>query len=95
MMTPTLVLGEEGEPRLVAGSAGSVRLAGAIRLAIETCHVLEGDIDWARTILATVVLITPAGATILFLHGKGGDASEWESDALRALREIALALRVR
>ena len=24
--------------------------------------------------------------TILFLHGKGGDASEWESDALRALR---------
>jgi pimeloyl-ACP methyl ester carboxylesterase len=25
-------------------------------------------------------------ATILFLHGKGGDASEWEPDALRALR---------
>ncbi len=25
-------------------------------------------------------------ATILFLHGKGGDASEWESDALRALK---------
>ncbi|HTY41413.1 MAG TPA: alpha/beta hydrolase [Thermoanaerobaculia bacterium] len=24
--------------------------------------------------------------TILFLHGKGGDASEWETDALRALR---------
>ena len=24
--------------------------------------------------------------TIIFLHGKGGDASEWESDALRALR---------
>jgi pimeloyl-ACP methyl ester carboxylesterase len=24
-------------------------------------------------------------ATILFLHGKGGDASEWETDALRAL----------
>jgi gamma-glutamyltranspeptidase/glutathione hydrolase len=30
MMTPTLVLTEEGVPRLVAGSAGSVRLAGAI-----------------------------------------------------------------
>ena len=29
MMTPTLVL-EEGRPRLVLGSAGSVRLAGAI-----------------------------------------------------------------
>jgi gamma-glutamyltranspeptidase/glutathione hydrolase len=30
MMTPTIVLDAEGEPRLVAGSAGSVRLAGAI-----------------------------------------------------------------
>jgi gamma-glutamyltranspeptidase / glutathione hydrolase len=30
MMTPTLVLDDTGEPRLVAGSAGSVRLAGAI-----------------------------------------------------------------
>ena len=30
MMTPTLVLDDGGEPRLVAGSAGSVRLAGAI-----------------------------------------------------------------
>ena len=29
MMAPTLVL-DEGEPRLVVGSAGSVRLAGAI-----------------------------------------------------------------
>jgi gamma-glutamyltranspeptidase/glutathione hydrolase len=30
MMTPTLVLDDDGGPRLVAGSAGSVRLAGAI-----------------------------------------------------------------
>ena len=30
MMTPTLVLDADGKPRLVAGSAGSVRLAGAI-----------------------------------------------------------------
>ena len=30
MMTPTLVLDGEGHTRLVAGSAGSVRLAGAI-----------------------------------------------------------------
>ena len=30
MMTPTLVLDDEGQTRLVAGSAGSVRLAGAI-----------------------------------------------------------------
>jgi gamma-glutamyltranspeptidase/glutathione hydrolase len=35
MMTPTLVLGEEGVPRLVAGSAGSVRLAGAILQVVE------------------------------------------------------------
>ena len=35
MMTPTLVLDEVGDPRLVAGSAGSVRLAGAIRQVVE------------------------------------------------------------
>jgi gamma-glutamyltranspeptidase/glutathione hydrolase len=38
-MTPTLVL-EDGRPRLVLGSAGSVRLAGAI--AQVTWRVLEG-----------------------------------------------------
>jgi gamma-glutamyltranspeptidase/glutathione hydrolase len=35
MMTPTAVLDEENEPRLVAGSAGSVRLAGAILQVVE------------------------------------------------------------
>ena len=35
MMTPTLGLDEEGVPRLVAGSAGSVRLAGAILQVVE------------------------------------------------------------
>jgi gamma-glutamyltranspeptidase/glutathione hydrolase len=35
MMTPTVVLDEEGAPRLVVGSAGSVRLAGAIVQVIE------------------------------------------------------------
>lgn len=39
MMTPTLVL-EEGRPRLVIGSAGSVRLAGAI--AQVTWRILQG-----------------------------------------------------
>lgn len=29
----------------------------------------------------------PAGATILFLHGKGGDPAEWQPDALRALAD--------
>jgi pimeloyl-ACP methyl ester carboxylesterase len=28
---------------------------------------------------------TPPGATILFLHGKGGNSAEWQPDALRAL----------
>ena len=40
MMTPTLVL-EDGRPRLALGSAGSVRLAGAI--AQVTDHVLHGS----------------------------------------------------
>ena len=35
MMTPTVVLDDAGEPRLVAGSAGSVRLAGAILQVVE------------------------------------------------------------
>jgi len=35
MMTPTLVIGDESTPRLVAGSAGSVRLAGAIVQVVE------------------------------------------------------------
>src|SRR5262249_21643818 len=40
MMTPTLVL-ERGRPRLVIGSAGSVRLAGAI--AQVTWRILRGE----------------------------------------------------
>ena len=40
MMTPTLVL-EEGRPRLVLGSAGSVRLSGAIAQVADA--VLEGS----------------------------------------------------
>jgi gamma-glutamyltranspeptidase/glutathione hydrolase len=35
MMTPTVVVDDEGRPRLVAGSAGSVRLAGAIVQVVE------------------------------------------------------------
>jgi gamma-glutamyltranspeptidase/glutathione hydrolase len=35
MMTPTVVLDDDGAPRLVAGSAGSVRLAGAIVQVVE------------------------------------------------------------
>jgi gamma-glutamyltranspeptidase / glutathione hydrolase len=43
MMSPTLVLDRNGAPRLVLGSAGSVRLAGAI---LQTMyHVVAGGLD--------------------------------------------------
>jgi gamma-glutamyltranspeptidase/glutathione hydrolase len=50
MMTPTIVLDAEGEPRLVAGSAGSVRLAGAIVQVVDAVagHALPVDEGIAR-----------------------------------------------
>jgi len=50
MMTPTIVLDAEGEPRLVAGSAGSVRLAGAILQVVDAVvgHGLSVDDAVAR-----------------------------------------------
>jgi gamma-glutamyltranspeptidase/glutathione hydrolase len=50
MMTPTIVLDAEGEPRLVAGSAGSVRLAGAIVQVVDAVagHGLPVDEGIAR-----------------------------------------------
>jgi gamma-glutamyltranspeptidase/glutathione hydrolase len=49
MMTPTVVL-DDGRPRLVVGSAGSVRLAGAIVQVISTCvgHGIPVDEAIAR-----------------------------------------------
>jgi gamma-glutamyltranspeptidase/glutathione hydrolase len=67
MMTPTLVL-EDDRPQLVLGSAGSVRLAGAI--AQVAWHVLSG-VGVAEAIEAPRVHVE--GAT---LHVEGGWADE-------------------
>jgi gamma-glutamyltranspeptidase/glutathione hydrolase len=72
MMTPTLVL-DSGRPRLVVGSAGSVRLAGAI--AQVTWRVLQGE-SVARAIDAPRLHVE--GET---LQLEGG----WDDDALRSL----------
>ena len=71
MMTPTLVL-ESGEPRLVIGSAGSVRLAGAI--AQVTWRILQG-LPLARAIDAPRLHVD---GTVL--HVEGG----WRDDAVGA-----------
>jgi gamma-glutamyltranspeptidase/glutathione hydrolase len=72
MMTPTMVL-DSGRPRLVVGSAGSVRLAGAI--AQVTWRVLRGE-PVASAIDAPRLHVD--GAT---LHLEGG----WDDDAALAL----------
>jgi gamma-glutamyltranspeptidase/glutathione hydrolase len=72
MMTPTVVL-ERGRPRLVLGSAGSVRLAGAI--AQVAWSVLHGGLSLADAVSAPRMHVD--GST---LHLEGGwsdaDASE-------------------
>jgi gamma-glutamyltranspeptidase/glutathione hydrolase len=72
MMTPTLVLAD-GEPRLVVGSAGSVRLAGAI--AQVTWRILRGE-HVADAIRAPRLHVD--GATV---HLEGG----WPDDAAASL----------
>jgi gamma-glutamyltranspeptidase/glutathione hydrolase len=72
MMTPTLVL-EAGQPRLVVGSAGSVRLAGAI--AQVTWRILHG-MPVGPAIEAPRLHVE--GAT---LHLEGG----WPDDAMAKL----------
>ena len=73
MLTPTLVL-EEGRPRLVLGSAGSVRLAGAI--AQVAWHVVADELPVDEAIGAPRMHVE--GAT---LHVEGG----WDDDALDRL----------
>jgi gamma-glutamyltranspeptidase / glutathione hydrolase len=73
MLTPTLVL-EDGRARLVLGSAGSVRLAGAI--AQVAWRVLSTDTRVGDAIDAP--RMHPEGAT---LHLEGG----WPDDAAYAL----------
>jgi gamma-glutamyltranspeptidase / glutathione hydrolase len=68
MLTPTLVL-EEGGPRLVLGSAGSVRLAGAI--AQVAWHVIASRRPLAEAIDAPRIHVD--GST---LHVEGGMADD-------------------
>jgi gamma-glutamyltranspeptidase/glutathione hydrolase len=75
MLTPTLVL-EEGRPRLLLGSAGSVRLAGAI--AQVAWRVIRWGVPVAEAIDAPRMHVD--GST---LHLEGG----WPEDATRQLGE--------
>ena len=82
MMTPTLVLGEEGEPRLVAGSAGSVRLAGAILQVVEA--VVGHGLPVAEAISRPRLHVDDAT-----VHVEGG----WADDVAAALAEDGFDVR--
>ena len=82
MMTPTVVLGDEGEARLVAGSAGSVRLAGAILQVVEA--VVGHGLPVAEAISRPRLHVD--GATV---HVEGG----WSDDVLAALAEEGFEVR--
>ena len=53
---------------------GNLRHRGSARLPVELAATFASPGDPERR------------ATIVFLHGKGGDASEWEPEAVRAVR---------
>ena len=53
---------------------GNLRHRGSARLPVELAATFASPGEPERR------------ATVIFLHGKGGDASEWEPDALRAIR---------
>ncbi len=73
MLTPTLVI-EDGRPRLLLGSAGSVRLAGAI--AQVTWRALSGSRPLAEAIDAPRMHVEGSA-----LHLEGG----WAEDSTRGL----------
>jgi pimeloyl-ACP methyl ester carboxylesterase len=58
-----------------AAILGEVRHSGSVRLPVELSATFASPGEPASR------------PTILFLHGKGGNASEWTPDALRALRQ--------
>jgi gamma-glutamyltranspeptidase/glutathione hydrolase len=82
MMTPTLVLAEDGVPRLVAGSAGSVRLAGAILQVVEA--VVGQGLPVAEAISRARLHVDGETA-----HVEGG----WPDDVGRALEEDGFDVR--
>jgi gamma-glutamyltranspeptidase/glutathione hydrolase len=82
MMTPTVVLGEDAEPRLVAGSAGSVRLAGAIVQVVEA--VVGQGLPVADAISRPRLHVDGATA-----HVEGG----WSADVLPALEDDGFDVR--
>ena len=82
MMSPTLVLGEEGEPRLVAGSAGSVRLAGAILQVVEA--VVGHGLPVAEAISRPRLHVDDET-----VHVEGG----WSDDVAAALAEDGFDVR--
>jgi gamma-glutamyltranspeptidase/glutathione hydrolase len=82
MMTPTLVLDEHGDPRLVAGSAGSVRLAGAILQVVEA--VVAQSIPVAEAIARPRLHVDGDVA-----HVEGG----WSDEVAPALTEDGYDVR--
>ncbi len=82
MMTPTMVLDDDGLPRLVAGSAGSVRLAGAI------VQVVEGVIGQELPVIEAIARprLHVDGDTA---HVEGG----WAADVALALEEEGYDVR--
>ena len=62
------------ESSALATVIANLRHRGSARLPVELAAIFASPGDPEKR------------ATLLFLHGKGGDASEWEPDALRALK---------
>jgi len=82
MMTPTLVLDEEGAPRLVVGSAGSVRLAGAI---VQVAEAVVGQ----RLPVAEAISRPRLHVDGEIAHVEGG----WEEGVAFALEEDGYEVR--
>lgn len=65
-------------------------LLAGLRTAVPLAERVEHEGSPQSPVRLSLFFASPgdpaARPTILFLHGKGGDATEWEPDALRALR---------
>jgi gamma-glutamyltranspeptidase/glutathione hydrolase len=83
MMTPTLALDDDGFPRLVAGSAGSVRLAGAILQVV--AGVVAHGLPVAEAIARPRLHVDEP-----IVHVEGG----WSEQATAALAEDGFEVRL-